>query len=171
MDAYRAYLREMGTSTSPGARSPRSDVFDELEALLQDPCAMPMCLPMDFLESITGNFSEVQELGRGGYGVVYKGLLPNGKAIAVKKFSDVLLEDGQFDKEVTYLIGLMRHQNIVRLVGYCAESRWEAIEVDNKYVMAEVRKRLICFEYMNNKSLDKHLSGKALKAAYILHPF
>lgn len=161
MDAYRAYLREMGTSTSPGARSPRSDVFDELEALLQDPCAMPMCLPMDFLESITGNFSEVQELGRGGYGVVYKGLLRNGKAaIAVKKLYDTHLEDGQFQNEVTYLIGL-RHRNIVRLVGYCAESRWEATKVGNRYVMAEVRKRLLCFEYMNNKSLNKHLSAES----------
>ncbi|RLM57948.1 hypothetical protein C2845_PM18G00550 [Panicum miliaceum] len=94
--------------------------------MLQDPCAVPM----DFLESITRNFSEVhQQLGRGGYGLVYKGVLRNGKAIAVKKLSDMHLEDDQFQNdEVTYLIG-PRHQNIVQLVGYCAESRWEATKL------------------------------------------
>lgn len=68
------------------------------------------------------------------------------------------LKDDQFQNEVTYLIG-MKHQNIVRLLGYCAESRWEATKVSSRFVMAEVRKRLLCFEYINNKSLRNHLSG------------
>lgn len=42
----------------------------------------------------------------------------------MKKLSDMHLED-QFQN---YLIGL-RHQNIVQLVGYCAESRWEATKL------------------------------------------
>jgi hypothetical protein len=89
---------------------------------------------------------------------VEQGVLRNGKAIAVKKLSEMQIEDTQFHNEVTYLIGL-KHQNIVQLVGYCAESRWEATQVSGKYVMAEIRKRLLCFEYVNNKSLDKYLSG------------
>jgi len=76
----------------------------------------------------------------------------------VKKLSEMQLEDGPFQNEVIYLIGL-KHKNIVKLVGYCAESRWEATQLSGKYVMAEIRKRLLCFEYLNNKSLDKHLSG------------
>lgn len=36
---------------------------------------LPMCLPINFLESITQNFSKEQELGRGGHGVVYKVLM------------------------------------------------------------------------------------------------
>jgi interleukin-1 receptor-associated kinase 1 len=92
-----------------------------------------------------------------------QGVLPNGKTIAVKKLSEITnLDDDQFQKEVTNLFGL-KHKNIVQLVGYCAESWWEATETSGKYVMAEVRKRLICFEYINNKSLDKHLPGKTSK--------
>jgi interleukin-1 receptor-associated kinase 1 len=87
-----------------------------------------------------------------------QGILQNGKIIAVKKLFEINLEDDQFHHEVTYLIGV-KHQNIVQLVGYCAESRWEATQVSGKYVMAETRKRLLCFEYLQNNSLDKHLSG------------
>ncbi|XP_062182021.1 protein PSK SIMULATOR 1-like [Phragmites australis] len=139
---------------------PTSTDFSTLENMLQDPCAMPVNLPMDFLKAITRDFSEEQELGRGGFGVVYKGVLRNGKTIAVKKLSEIHLDDAQFQREVTYLIGL-KHQNIVQLVGYCAESRWEATPVNGNYVMAEIRKRLLCFEYLNNKSLDKHLSAES----------
>ncbi|KAG2555790.1 hypothetical protein PVAP13_8NG032600 [Panicum virgatum] len=168
MDTSRAFLgKMMGTSTGTGTgvHSPRSDGFGELEAMLQDPCAVPMRLPMDFLESITDNFSEGRQLGRGGYGVVYKGVLGNGKAIAVKKLFDMHLEDDQFQKEVTNMIGL-RHQNIVQLVGYCAESHYVPVphpnqKVGDRYVMAEVRNRLLCFECINNKSLVQHLSAES----------
>ena len=87
-----------------------------------------------------------------------QGLLKNGKAIAVKKLSEMNLDDDQFHNEVTYLFGL-KHKNIVQLKGYCAESRWEVVKLPRKYVLAESRKRLLCFECLNNKSLDKHLSG------------
>jgi len=75
------------------------------------------------------------------------------------------LEDDQFKKEVTNMIGL-RHQNIVQLVGYCAESHYVPVpdpnqKVGDRYVMAEVRNRLLCFECINNKSLDKHLSAES----------
>lgn len=68
------------------------------------------------------------------------------------------LDDQQFKSEVTYLFGL-KHKNIVQLVGYCAESWGELAEINRKHVNAEVQKGLLCFEYINEKSLDKHLSG------------
>jgi hypothetical protein len=46
--------------------------FYTLEKKLEDPFAMPMSLPLDFLKSVTRDFSKEQELGRGGSGVVYK---------------------------------------------------------------------------------------------------
>lgn len=137
---------------------PNSADFGILEKKLEDPCATPVALPLDFLKHITGDFSKEQELGRGGFGVVYKGILRNGKTIAVKKLSEAHLDDDHFHNEVTYLIGL-KHENIGQLIGYCAESRLEAVQVGGKYVMAEIRNRLICFEYLNNYSLDKYIPG------------
>uniref|UniRef100_A0A0E0EXP3 Protein kinase domain-containing protein n=1 Tax=Oryza meridionalis TaxID=40149 RepID=A0A0E0EXP3_9ORYZ len=135
--------------------------FGILENNIQDPTATPMYLPMEFLKTITCDFSKEQELGRGGYGVVYKGILSNGKMIAVKKLLEIhILEDDKFQKEVTFLMDL-KHPNIVRFIGYCAESRWEALQLDGKkYVMVEMPRRLLCFEYLHNKSLDKYISVK-----------
>lgn len=91
-----------------------------------------------------------------------QGILQNGMTIAVKKLYEMHLDDDRFHNEVTYLIGA-NHPNIVQLLGYCAESRWEATRLSgNKYVMAEIRHRLICFEYVNNKSLDEYISGKLM---------
>uniref|UniRef100_A0A0E0IRZ5 Protein kinase domain-containing protein n=1 Tax=Oryza nivara TaxID=4536 RepID=A0A0E0IRZ5_ORYNI len=110
--------------------------FGILENNIQDPTATPMYLPMEFLKTITCDFSKEQELGRGGYGVVYK-------------------------KEVTFLMDL-KHPNIIRFIGYCAESRWEVLQVNGKkYVMVEMPRRLLCFEYLHNKSLDKYISAES----------
>ncbi|XP_044389606.1 uncharacterized protein [Triticum aestivum] len=155
----------MGIETSKHANAflPNTMDFGELENMLQEPSATPVCLPVEFLKGITRDFSVEQELGRGGFGVVYKvgqGILQNGKMIAVKKLFDIQVEDDQFQNEVTYLIGV-KHQNVVQLVGYCAESRWEAAQVGGRYVMAEIRSRLLCFEYLNNNSLAKHISAES----------
>jgi coatomer subunit beta' len=47
-------------------------LHDGLEKKLQDSNAIPMFLPLEFLKAITCDFSTELELGRGGYGVVYK---------------------------------------------------------------------------------------------------
>ncbi|KAF7104995.1 hypothetical protein CFC21_105844 [Triticum aestivum] len=136
----------------------------ELEKKLQDPNAPPMFLPLDFLQDITCDFSTESKLGEGGYGIVYKGVLRTGKIIAVKKLFEMRLKEETFQNEVSYLMGI-KHQNIVQLKGYCAESRWEAIERPSgsgKHVFAEIPKRLLCFEYISNKSLKKHISDESL---------
>jgi hypothetical protein len=46
--------------------------YEELEKKLEDSNATPMSLPLQFLKTITCDFSTESELGRGGYGVVYK---------------------------------------------------------------------------------------------------
>ncbi|KAM0836298.1 hypothetical protein ACQ4PT_062435 [Festuca glaucescens] len=100
--------------------------FGMLENMLQDPSAIPMYLPMEFLKAITSDFSEALELGRGGYGVVYK-VRVTSCSYSVPSFP--MLANDQFHNEVTYLIGC-KHQNVVELVGYCTESRWEATLVN-----------------------------------------
>ncbi|KAM0837348.1 hypothetical protein ACQ4PT_061724 [Festuca glaucescens] len=138
-----------------------TSLHDELEKKLQDPNATPMFLPLEFLKIITCDFSTESELSGGGYGVVYKGVLPSEKIIAVKKLFEIRLKHEAFQNEICYLMGI-KHQNVVKFIGYCAESRWEAIEEPSgsgKHILAEIPKRLLCFEYVSNKSLDKHIAG------------
>ncbi|XP_045087080.1 uncharacterized protein [Aegilops tauschii subsp. strangulata] len=142
--------------------TPMCDLRDELEKKLQDSNGTPMCLRLEFLKAITCNFSTESELGRGGYGVVYKGVLQSGKIIAVKKLFEIhLLDDKTFQNEVTYLMET-RHQNIVQFIGYCAESTFELMKQPNgNFIWAEIPKRLLCFEYVCNKSLDKYISDES----------
>jgi len=68
----RLFHHRRGNETSRRALSLKTTDFDTIESMLQDPCAEPLCLPIDFLKAITRDFSSDQELGRGGHGVVYK---------------------------------------------------------------------------------------------------
>ncbi|KAG8077506.1 hypothetical protein GUJ93_ZPchr0007g5431 [Zizania palustris] len=92
------------------------------------------------LREATGKFKE--ELGRGGAGVVYRGVLEEKKIVAVKKLTDVRQGEEEFWAEVT-LIGRINHINLVRMWGFCSEGT----------------NRLLVYEYVENESLDKHLFG------------
>ncbi|VAI68601.1 unnamed protein product [Triticum turgidum subsp. durum] len=119
-----------------------------LEKVLLDETADPVNLPFSLLSSITGNFSEAQETGRGGFGAVYRGVLPSGRSIAVKQlFERYEILDKNFETEVTCLAGV-KHKNTVRFLGYCSETQQVLMPYDGKRVLADVRHRLLCFEYM-----------------------
>ncbi|KAM0883850.1 hypothetical protein ACQ4PT_031373 [Festuca glaucescens] len=161
MDSHREVLLEMPS------------VNETWEKKLQDPSATPVALPLEFLKAITCDFSAEQELGRGGYGVVYKvrpipstlqlsiGVLSSGKLIAVKDLVNLYnMGHEKFEKEASSLMGI-KHENVVQFVGYCAESRWEMMELQGKYICAEVPKRLLCFEYVCKNSLDKYISDES----------
>ncbi|EEF33849.1 serine-threonine protein kinase, plant-type, putative [Ricinus communis] len=94
------------------------------------------------LKKATSNFDEKNKLGQGGFGVVYKGVLPKENiAVAVKKFSrDNLKSQDDFLAELT-IINRLRHKHLVRLVGWCHKN--------------EVL--LLVYEYMPNGSLDSHI--------------
>ncbi|KAL1372975.1 hypothetical protein AAHE18_01G240800 [Arachis hypogaea] len=97
------------------------------------------------LKRATNGFK--QELGKGSFGAVYKGVLYKAgrsrRFIAVKRL-EKLVEDGEkeFQAEVR-AIGKTHHRNLVRLLGFCAEGP----------------KRLLVYEYMSNGSLGKLLFG------------
>ncbi|XP_020195944.1 putative disease resistance protein RGA3 [Aegilops tauschii subsp. strangulata] len=119
----------------------------------------------ELLRQITDNFSDDRVIGHGAYGVVYKGVLDNGEKIAVKKLKYMPPEydsDKQFENECTNLMRV-QHHNIVRLVGYCHETRREYVEHGGKYVFASEDKRVLCFEYLQGGSLDKHVSDESCK--------
>ncbi|XP_024008250.1 LOW QUALITY PROTEIN: G-type lectin S-receptor-like serine/threonine-protein kinase At4g11900 [Eutrema salsugineum] len=86
----------------------------------------------------TNAFSEENKLGEGSFGPVYKGSLPNGTDVAIKRLSKKSSQDLiEFRNEVVMIIKL-QHKNLVRLLGYCVEG-------DEK---------LLIYEYMSNTSLD-----------------
>ncbi|CAO2198160.1 unnamed protein product [Urochloa humidicola] len=90
------------------------------------------------LRDATGNFKE--ELGRGGSGVVYRGVLDQGKVVAVKKLANVAGGDEEFWAEMA-VIGRINHINLVRIWGFCSQGKH----------------KLLVYEYVENESLDKHL--------------
>ncbi|KAK9152125.1 hypothetical protein Syun_010434 [Stephania yunnanensis] len=86
-------------------------------------------------------FSEI--LGSGAFGSVFKGVLPDSTLIAVKKLQGITQGEKQFRAEVS-TIGTIQHVNLVRLRGFCCEGN----------------KRLLVYDYMENRSLNSHLLRK-----------
>ncbi|XP_015966663.1 cysteine-rich receptor-like protein kinase 44 [Arachis duranensis] len=102
------------------------------------------------LQLATNFFSELNQLGHGGFGPVYKGLMPNGQVVAVKKLS---LESRQGVKEFTNEVKLLlkiQHKNLVTLLGCCIEGP----------------EKMLVYEYLPNKSLDHFLFDKT-KSSYL----
>lgn len=93
------------------------------------------------LQSATSNFSEENKLGEGGFGSVYKGTLPNGQQIAVKRLSMNSSQGIKEFKTEMLLVAKLQHRNLVRLLGFCFEGQ----------------EKLLVYEYVPNKSLDKIL--------------
>ncbi|GLJ15655.1 hypothetical protein SUGI_0257520 [Cryptomeria japonica] len=60
------------------------------------------------------------KLGRGGFGSVFKGSLPDGTLVTVKKMEGSRQNEKQFRAEISSL-GNIQHVNLVRLRGFCAE--------------------------------------------------
>ncbi|CAA2998777.1 NSP-INTERACTING KINASE 1-like isoform X2 [Olea europaea subsp. europaea] len=71
------------------------------------------------LQSATNNFSSKSILGKGGFGIVYKGCLEDGTVVAVKRLKDGNAMGGeiQFQTEVE-MISLAVHRNLLRLYGF-----------------------------------------------------
>ncbi|CBI28578.3 cysteine-rich receptor-like protein kinase 2 [Vitis vinifera] len=102
------------------------------------------------LEKATGSFDNANKLGQGGFGTVYKGVLADGREIAVKRlFFNNRHRAADFYNEVN-IISSVEHKNLVRLLG-CSCSGPES---------------LLIYEFLPNKSLDRFIfdtnRGKAL---------
>ncbi|RDX84483.1 Cysteine-rich receptor-like protein kinase 42, partial [Mucuna pruriens] len=98
------------------------------------------------LEKATDYFSSSRKIGQGGSGSVFKGTLPDGKDVAVKRlvFNNRHWVDDFFN-EVNLISG-MQHKNLVKLLGCSIEGP----------------ESLIVYEYLPNKSLDQFIFGDIL---------
>ncbi|KAM0930494.1 hypothetical protein ACQ4PT_000939 [Festuca glaucescens] len=134
-----------------------STSYDVLERMLLDESAEPTSLPLSLLQYVTNHFSLDNQIGSGGFAVVYKGMVGKGM-VAVKKLSNTFgLHENKFHEEVKCLINA-KHKNIVRFLGYCAETQGKMQKFEGKLVMADQRNWLLCFEYVCKGSLDKHIT-------------
>ncbi|CAJ2678385.1 unnamed protein product [Trifolium pratense] len=97
----------------------------------------------------TNNFSEQNKLGQGGFGIVYKGRLLEGKEIAVKRLSKNSGQGVEEFKNEVKLIVKLQHRNLVRLLG-CS------FQMDEK---------VLVYEYMENRSLDAILFDKVRRSS------
>ncbi|KAF7081842.1 hypothetical protein CFC21_085749 [Triticum aestivum] len=129
-----------------------------LEGMLLDARAEPTDLPLSLLREITNGFSDDLQIGNGGFAVVYKGMLGKGM-VAVKRLSERFdIKEIKFNEEVSCLLNV-KHKNIVRFLGYCSDTQGIMMNYEGKNVLADVRQRLLCFEYLAKGSLDKYITG------------
>jgi hypothetical protein len=56
-----------------------------------------------------------------------------------------------------------KHKNVVRFLGYCADTQGKVESYNGKFVMAEVPQRLLCFEYLPKGSLHDYITGRVMK--------
>lgn len=98
------------------------------------------------LKRITRSFSE--NLGEGGYGMVFKGELSDGRLVAVKLLHNSRSDGEEFVNEVVSIMNTS-HVNIVCLLGFCLEGS----------------KRGLVYEYMPNGSLERYIYSENPKSA------
>nr|GMD08443.1 G-type lectin S-receptor-like serine/threonine-protein kinase At4g27290 [Ipomoea batatas] len=91
----------------------------------------------------TNNFHEANKLGEGGFGPVYKGFLSEFGMVAIKRLSKQSSQGlNEFMNELK-LIAKLQHTNLVRLLGCCVEDE----------------EKILIYEYLPKRSLDKFLFG------------
>jgi serine/threonine protein kinase len=93
----------------------------------------------------TNNFNSSTEVGEGGYGKVYKGVLADGTVVAIKRAQEGSLQgETEFLTEIE-LLSRVHHRNLVSLIGYCDEES----------------EQMLIYEFMSNGTLRDHLSAKS----------
>ncbi|MCD7468686.1 hypothetical protein HAX54_007084 [Datura stramonium] len=96
------------------------------------------------LAKATDGFSQANLLGQGGFGYVHKGVLTDGRVVAIKSLK---AGSGQGEREFqaeVEIISRVHHRHLVSLVGYCIANG----------------QRMLVYEYVDNKTLEFHLHEK-----------
>ncbi|XP_031283725.1 L-type lectin-domain containing receptor kinase S.4-like isoform X2 [Pistacia vera] len=98
----------------------------------------------------TDNFSSETKLGEGGFGPVYKGLLPDGQEVAIKRLSGRSKQGLVEFKNELIIVAKLQHTNLVRLLGFCIQGE----------------EKILVYEYMPNKSLDTYVFDESKRKLF-----
>ncbi|KAH7431968.1 hypothetical protein KP509_07G001500 [Ceratopteris richardii] len=115
-----------------------NDEDDDADALLDVTEGLPSRFSYKDLHDITNGFET--QLGRGAFGAVYAGQLPDGTQVAVKTLDSFNQGTKEFKAEIAGMGGIS-HNNLLRLRGFCAQKGH----------------RLLVYDYMEKGSLDQWL--------------
>lgn len=120
---------------------------EELGSRARRPTTVSIWFQIQELEKATEGFSPKNFVGRGGFGMVYKGTLSDGTVVAVKKIIESDIEgNAEFCNEVE-IISNLKHRNLLPLRGCC-------VAEGDGYHESE---RYLVYDYMPNGNLDDHL--------------
>uniref|UniRef100_A0A7N2MSL0 Uncharacterized protein n=1 Tax=Quercus lobata TaxID=97700 RepID=A0A7N2MSL0_QUELO len=114
---------------------PQGESMDEIRSVES------LQLGFGTIKVATDDFSDANMLGKGGFGVVYKGKLSDGQVIAMKRLSKNSSQGDLEFKNKVLLVAKLQHRNLVRLLGFCLEG---------------IERLLIC-EFVPNGSLDNFI--------------
>ncbi|KAJ9560806.1 hypothetical protein OSB04_005966 [Centaurea solstitialis] len=95
------------------------------------------------IKAATNNFDDANKIGEGGFGSVYKGVMPDGTLIAVKQLSSKSKQGNREFLNELGVISALQHPHLVKLHGCCIEGN----------------QLLLAYEYMENNSLARALFG------------
>ncbi|KAH9660817.1 protein kinase domain-containing protein [Citrus sinensis] len=90
------------------------------------------------LKHATNNFSEINIIGEGSFGLAYKGLLQDGSLVVIKRHLHTQIQN--FLHEVKH-IARVHHRHLVKLVGFCEENH----------------QQLLIYDYIPNGNVQNHL--------------
>ncbi|KAJ4900737.1 Receptor-like serine/threonine-protein kinase SD1-8 [Raphanus sativus] len=128
-------VRKKMNGVVPSLRQKKLSMKNEVEDL-----ELPL-VEFDAVLTATEHFSDCNKIGKGGFGVVYKGKLLDGQEVAVKRLSEMSSQGtNEFMNEVR-LIARLQHINLVQLVGCCVDEG----------------EKILIYEYLENRSLHSHL--------------
>ncbi|KAJ0678335.1 putative protein kinase RLK-Pelle-DLSV family [Helianthus annuus] len=133
-DVYQDIYIRMSASELEG----KLNVHEKSTSLQMEQLDDMQCFSLYEVARATGNFSVSNKIGEGGFGPVYKGVLKDGREIAVKRLSETSQQGLDEFKNEVICIAKLQHRNLVKLLGYCVHQN----------------ELILIYEYMANKSLD-----------------
>ncbi|KAK6129125.1 hypothetical protein DH2020_037129 [Rehmannia glutinosa] len=98
----------------------------------------------DTIVAATNQFSSSDKVVHGGFGSVYKGVLPTGQVVAVKRHSPYSRQGLEEFRNEIQLLPNLHHANIIKLLGYCIHKK----------------EKLLVYEFMQNRSVDVFIFGE-----------